>query len=359
MFVSASDLHLREDMLASLPGVRGDAYESYRQIIQHCIDVGASALVLAGDVFDRQPSSRDVSVFLDGVLKLRDENIKVYAIQGQHGYDNLSWTSIHPYVIDLNLASEPQQIEPGVFVTGFDIQTPDELQKKLKKLKKTTNVLVLHQMAKGCIPDIAGVSNWDYDPEWTPAYVQLVLLGDYHNQWETFTNEGKTRHIYHGSTYLRAVNERVDKRFFEVSFVDGKFQVTFVPLQTRPFHEFTVKKAEDVDATFERLAACTAESLVLMSYDPEARDKFEHTCREKFPALHFYFKRISQELLNPEVYDVDKLREISLQGCLDQLVNREADAKFHGFMLSLLGAENAQEVLNTYRTKFLEDATVT
>jgi DNA repair exonuclease SbcCD nuclease subunit len=351
MFVSAADLHLREDFLACLPEVRGDAHHSYRQIIDYCIKHEAKALVLAGDVFDGQPSSLDVYVFLEGVMNLKAHDIAVYAIQGQHGHSRFSWANVHPHVIDLNLVNEPHEIEPGVFIDGYDILPPDELQRALKKVKKQTNVLALHQMAKGCMPDIAGHQTWDYDPEWCPSNVALVLLGDYHDQWQTTTNGGKTFQIYNGSTHMRAINERPDKRFLRVDYdKDGGFTVTPIALATRVFVERTANDREQAEALYKVIAEFPEQTLARLNYDGDI-EGFEEACRAAGPKVHFYFRRFSKEAVNPDTYDVDKLREISLRGCLDQMVDREKDAEFHGFATALLGAENPEEVLEVYKVK--------
>jgi DNA repair exonuclease SbcCD nuclease subunit len=352
--VSTADLHLREDFLACLPEVRGDAYHSYRQIIDYCLKEGAQALVLAGDVFDGQPSSMDVHVFLEGVMKLKEKDIVVCAIQGQHGHGRLPWTSIHPCVIDLNLVNDPHEIEPGVFIDGYDIRPPDELKKVLKKVKKKTNVLALHQMAKGCLPDIEGVQNWDYDPEWCPDHVRLVLLGDYHDQWQTYTNNDQTFQIYNGSCHMRAINERADKRFLRIDYDTSgdkpMFQVTSVPLTTRPFFEITVRDQDEASNYFALLKDYPAQSLARVTYDGNI-DGFEEACRVNGPEVHFHFKRFSKEAVDPNTYDVDKLREISMRGCLDQMVDRKVDAEFHGFTTALLGAEKPETVLDAYKAK--------
>jgi len=358
MFVSAADLHLREDFLASLPGVVGDAYRSWEQIYSYAIKEKASGLVLAGDIFDGPPSSKDVAQFLRGAHTLRGAGIKIYAIQGQHGRAKLPWTSIDPTnsVINLDLVDEPHLIEEGVFISGYDALPPDELEKRLKKHKKSNkaNVMVLHQMAKGCLPEIEGKQMWDYDPAWVPDPIKLVLLGDYHDRWFTHTNKDQTLHIYNGSTYMRAINERPDKRFLRVDFDGANFKATSIELKTRPFTELFLEVEQNLKEVLRQISLQPAKALVKVTYDPDIAD-VEAKCRAavKDGPVHFYFKALSKTMVDPERFDVDKLREISMNGCLDVMVDRETDVEFHSFMVALLGNPDTQEVLDSTKARLV------
>jgi DNA repair exonuclease SbcCD nuclease subunit len=358
MFISCSDLHLREDFSASLPEVRRDAYSSWERIYSYAIDERASALVLVGDIFDGPPSSLDVAMFLKGVAKLKEAEVRVYAIQGQHGRAKLPWTSVDPYawVIDLNLVDEPHMIEEGVYLSGYDTLPPDELQQKLSKRKRSdkTNVMALHQLAKGCIPDIEGHQNWDYDPDWMPKSVRLVLLGDYHDQWSVYTNDGFTLHIYHGSTWMRSITERADKRFLRVELQpDGSFNVLSVRLPTRNFSEISIWTVTQLAQALRTLSNLPNETLVKITYDPDIHD-LEQSCRKAVPhgvRVHFYFKPISKEAISVDSYDIEKLRQLSLTGCLDAMVSRDTEAELHSFLYALLEQHDTAEVLEHARIR--------
>jgi DNA repair exonuclease SbcCD nuclease subunit len=183
MIISTSDTHLSRTIYVGLPGMTGDSYNSFDQVCQYAVDRKASTLLLAGDVFDGQPDPQDVRCFLSNVEKLKRAHVKVYAIQGQHGYNqHLSWASIDDYVVNLN--RKVVKLEEGVVCAGFDTLPPAELRAELAKLDARVNLLVLHQLARGTVPEVEGHQSWDFDPDWVPGHVKLVLLGDYHDTWQ-------------------------------------------------------------------------------------------------------------------------------------------------------------------------------
>lgn len=120
-----------------------------------------------------------------------------------------------PHVV--HLAGQPVRDLQNVCFTGFDQSTPVDLKRNLENLDSSVNLLVLHQLCKGTVPDIEGQQTWDLDPEWVPEHVKLVLMGDYHIMW-TCTNTKGTQLIYPGSTAVQAIDES-DQKYFLVLVV--------------------------------------------------------------------------------------------------------------------------------------------
>lgn len=345
MFVFAGDLHLAPNAWASLPQVGGDAYRSYEQIVDYCCNTPlCHALVLGGDVFDAQPPSDAVEVFLRGLAKLKAKKIDVYAIQGQHGRSRvLPWTSIDPYVTDLDCTVV--RFESGVVMAGFDNLPPVELQEKLKALPPDVNILVLHQMCRGTVPEIAGYQNWDLDPEWVPPTVRLVLLGDFHEPWVKV--RGSTLFIYSGSICMQSISEPPEKSFLTVN----NFEVQRVPLATRPFCMLQILAAEQMEANLKVVAELVPDSLCCVKFDPRIENA-EALLRAANPAIHFLLRPLSISM-ESEVVDITKLENISLEGCLSLAVDRQTDPEFHSFVLALLKAKNPREVIEAAQVKFL------
>jgi DNA repair exonuclease SbcCD nuclease subunit len=162
------------------------------------------------------PPADAVQCFLAGLERLKQNNIRVYAVQGQHGRSDTPWTAIDPHVV--HLAGQPVRDLQIVCFTGLDQSTPVDLKRNLENLDPSVNLLVLHQLCKGTVPDIEGQQTWDLDPEWVPEHVKLVLMGDYHIMW-TCTNTKDTQFIYPGSTAVQAIDES-DQKYFLVLVVE-------------------------------------------------------------------------------------------------------------------------------------------
>ncbi len=88
-FVHAADLHLgrrfstvSEELRDGLKGAHIDAWKA---LVQLCIAREASFLLIAGDVFENpRPDGRTIGAFIHGVGRLKDADIPVFAIPGNH-----------------------------------------------------------------------------------------------------------------------------------------------------------------------------------------------------------------------------------------------------------------------------------
>src|SRR3984957_10534208 len=91
-FVHAADIHLdsplrslalRDPDLAELLG--NATRRAFTDIIQLCLDEQGDALLLAGDLYDGDQTSRKTARFLvDQIRKLHAAGIRVFVIRGNH-----------------------------------------------------------------------------------------------------------------------------------------------------------------------------------------------------------------------------------------------------------------------------------
>lgn len=349
--VFVSDTHLYPYIWASMPHVRGDSYRSFEQVIRFCSDKRdtVKALIIGGDTFDSVPTPDAVDVFLRGVDKLRQCGIKVLAIQGQHGrYREFSWTSIDPYVVDLEKQG-PVDIG-GKLVAGFDNRPPDDLKACLAKLPPKVDYLVLHQLIQGAVPvDVDGAS-WDLDPDWVPTTVKLVLMGDYHGLWSKERknpNGSMTTFVYNGSTHMRSISENTDKRFTLVD--ETTDSIAQLPLKTRPFKLFMFQTKDIMSAALAQIKEIEPDSLVLIKYDPRV-EAVEQTLLKTNDRVHYLFRPM---VLETEVVKdlVPELGQVSLESCLDLLVKR--DDPLHSFTLDLLRSKDINSTLDETRKRLV------
>ncbi len=341
MFVFAADLHLAPGAWVSMPQVHGDSYHSWHQIVDYCLNhqEECRALVLGGDVFDAQPPSEAVAEFLRGLDFLKKAKIPVLAIQGQHGWAKLPWPSVDPYVTDLN--QKKYLVQDGLTLFGLDHLPPQELKDALEAVPADANILVLHQMVRGCVPDIEGRQNWDLDPEWVPDQIRLTLLGDYHEPWQHVRSNASEMY-YPGSTQMQSIDEPAEKSFIRV---DEGFRVSRIPLKTRPFRSYTISSAEMLAEAVRSVSELEPDTLVLARYDAS------------IPNVVKELEKANDQIhLMPRIYvlptqagqievDLEKLREISLRSCLDLAVKAEDDPELHSFLAGLLEAKDPKAYL--------------
>jgi DNA repair exonuclease SbcCD nuclease subunit len=343
MIVVAGDLHLAPNTWSSIPLLRGDSYRSFDQIAKYAIDKGANALILPGDVFDAQPPSETVQHFLSVLDRLKKAKVAVLAVQGQHARSVTPWTSIDPYVIDLDLVRTPHNYD-GYRISGLDHRSPDELLKALSETDPKTDILVLHQLCRGALPDIAG---WDLDPDWVPEHVRLVLMGDLHKVWSC--KRKNTEFYYTGSTHMRASDEEPLKSFLVLR---KNYELERVPLAVRPFVAYTVQTVAMLDRVVRGIKAQAPETLVHVRYDPRVAG-VEEACRGNGKECHFIFRILP---LEDVVVKSEVPTPVSMEECLGELVNRETDSALYSFVLELLKAASPKEALGRLKKTILEGA---
>jgi len=348
----AADLHLHPHAWASMPEVHGDAYRAFDQIVDFCVQTSdVHALILGGDVFDTSPPADAVQHFLAGLERLKRGRVLVYAVQGQHGRSNPPWTAIDPYIV--HLQGQPITTLEGVCFTGFDQDTPVEIKRKLEELDPGVNMLILHQLCRGTVPDISDQQTWDLDPEWVPEHVKLVLLGDYHMLWEQRNSKG-TQFCYPGSTAVQAIDEPDQKHFFSI-LVDGpgQFQVERVDIRGRVYTRMVIQVSEALESALTYIQQRSPDEVVHIKYNTDLPD-VEKRFREINDGVHFMFRPLPKQLVSDQAsIDVSKLKKISLEGCLGMAIDREKEPEAHALTLRLLKAEDPRVALAEAREHFL------
>ena len=355
MFVVVGDAHLHPYTWASMPSVRGDAYRSYEQAVRYAIENHATHFVLAGDTVDvNNPPAEAVEVLLKGINALKNANVIVLAISGNHDPD--FWVGISGVALALDTSGPVKLMcNPPHQVEGIRSLPPDMLKERLSKLDPATNVLVLHQLVRGIVPEFE--QSWDLDPDWVPTHVKLVLLGDLHKAVEysrSSVGSTVTKFIYTGSTYLNSIDESDEKSFL---VVHDDLSVTRVPLSTRPVRR--LKFASGDEAEFNKAVSVLDEApegaLVICRYDSRIPDV--EKLKENREHLHFMFKPINMQALEVVAEQGLSVSATTLESCLSAVVDRAADKFYYDFVLALLRGQDTKQVIEAFRTRFLEGST--
>lgn len=356
--VFAADLHLAANTWKRLPSVCGDSYRAFEQIVSYCADHKdrVAALVLGGDIFDSKPDSSDVSCFLKGVRLLTKLGIRICAIQGQHGRNReLPWTSIDPYVLWLH--GTTFELPGPTVIAGVDNMPPDELQARIKALDPAVDILVLHQKCKGCLPDIGDQVSWDFDPDWLPEHVKLVLLGDVHKLWDTVMvrNALKIPCVYSGSTCMQSIDEAPNKSFLVVQ-LDKTFTWRREGLTTRPFASFVIHEEPEFLNALEPIAKLAPETLVLVRHSSLIADVAPrlNSVNNK---VHYMLRLLpldSTASTSIEPSDDEAIEQVTLRSCLNSAVDPFKEPKLNGLIAGLLESRDPVGTLAEMKKKVID-----
>lgn len=245
LFVFCADLHLDDGAWSTRPGIYGDSYYSFSQIVTYCVSHNLP-LVLGGDVLEKKSNSaRPIAKLCAGLSQMQSAGVPVYYIQGNHEYDrNAPWLSVHPW--PQHMHSKGVCDIGGVSVAGLDWLPRGEIQSALSDVPQDTEILVTHQVWKDFMGNVGRP-----ECELTDVHhVGTVLAGDFHITKTVESKNAQNRPVKMlspGSTSMQDIGECPDKCFFVIAKdVDG-FSFQRVDLLTRQFRQFVVETQEELD----------------------------------------------------------------------------------------------------------------
>lgn len=337
----AADLHLSPLIWKDQPEVAGDAYYAWWQIVDVCMEQKVDALILGGDIWQlSRPDSDSIMQFMHGVDKLEAAGIAVLAIQGQHEKADPPWIGLHKHVQQLDVSRAQFGIgSSAITVGGFSHKPADLLEKRLKDFGDV-DILVVHQLAKQVIPFDG---EWDFDLDWVPDNVKLVLAGDYHAP----VNHGRL--YYSGSTHMRAMDQLTERSFL---LINSKLEVTRHPLQNRIVDVYELHNEEHME---EAVAGITQERDLrpkpidrpiiyakIFAEIPHVIERLQRACHEA-PDRPILMTKVFGGV---EVIDNISVPsgEITMEACLSQAIDREKDSELYGFVLDLLQSSDPAEI---------------
>ncbi len=282
LFVFTADLHLEDGAWSTRPGIYGDAYYSFAQIIDYCI-AHKLPLILGGDVLDKKSNSaRPIAKLCEGMSRMERAGIPVYYIQGNHEYDrHAPWLSAHSWPVHMHKQTIDFQGHP---VYGLDWLPKGDIQQAFKEIPKGTHILITHQVWEDFMKGVGRTECTIADVH----NVSSIMAGDFHvtTQIEGVNADGLRIEMYSpGSICMQDCSECPEKFFLVVGRLPaGGFDVTKQKLETRPFRQYQVTSQELLDslcagqltADIEELrATCSAQTRALGIDRPIIRVKFD------------------------------------------------------------------------------------
>lgn len=292
-----SDLHLSPRIWRHRE-ILHDSYFAWEVIVDAAITERVDALVLAGDILDKQANPSEVIVYLlQGLNRLREENIPVLYVQGQHEFQEKPWMSLGESSKNGVIWMHDRELKlNGWSLVGSDFRVKAEFQEFLQgDLAKSADILICHQVWDDFMGSVAVTQGSFKD---VPDNVQLLITGDYHVHCIRHRRDMQV--LSPGSTHLRSVSEPTDKAIFLVEMVPGgRPMLAELELPTRKFISLDLLSITDEEVSQAETIAATRELLMerLQAAEQEAvADELPEQLLK--PIVYFKYYRSAAELVN-------------------------------------------------------------
>lgn len=366
LFVFTADLHLEDGAWSTRPGIYGDAYYSFNQIIDYCINHGLQ-LILGGDVLEKKSNAaRPIAQLCNGLSRMQAANLDVNYIQGNHEYDrNAPWLSVHKW--SRHIHKQTVTIN-GARVYGLDWLPRGEIQAAFKEVPEDTDILIVHQVWKDFMGNVGRTECDLFDVH----HVRTVLAGDFHVTKTVAAANAQGQPIQMlspGSICMQDCGEDPSKFFFVIyGDGNGNFEFRPVPLKTRRFLDYRVEDqvlldnlcaewlVRDIDAARSEATQFgyppeIMKPIVRMKFDKRLPDAYIRLVTAVGDSAHVFCEALTNK------YDADK-RTGTRDGAKNDLLSALADLLGDGtdaykLAASLLASEDATKELDVQFSKYM------
>ncbi|NDD52695.1 hypothetical protein EBZ39_02240 [bacterium] len=365
LFVFCADLHLEDGAWSTRPGIYGDAYYSFQQIIDYCIAQNLP-LIMGGDILEKKQNlARPIAKLCEGLSRLQQKNVRAYYIQGNHEYDrNAPWLSVHPWPIHLH-DTGVQFGDACIGVWGLDWLPRGEIQAALQQVPADTDILITHQVWK----DFMGTLGRTECELSDVHHVQTVLAGDFHvtKTVEGVNAQGKpVQMLSPGSTAMQDIGETPEKYFFVIGVENNSRKLVFQPVQlkTRRFAYYVVRDLDTLDelcagkliADIKKLdgelPAEINKPLIRIKFDKQLPDAYLRLITAIGDSAHVFCDVINDRDTANQVTDRKSGRNDLLSVLAELLPENSVE---YGIAVGLLAAEDPVKALDAQFSKFIKD----
>lgn len=239
-FIVMGDIHLAPYIWSQHREIANDGEVAFTSLVDIAIELKVP-FVIAGDVFDStEPPPSLVRFFRAQMARCEAAGIPVFAFQGNHDKRQVPWyvaASAWPVHI-----GHGQLVQIGrLSVLAYDYDFRGEIEAKMAALAASEvrpQVLMLHQAAKQALK-FEGA--WNFDLDWVPDGIPLVIMGDIHKQVEMAMRNGG-RAWYTGASHPRSIEEFGPKSCLAVS---TDLHVQPIEIDYRSMEKFTLAPGVD------------------------------------------------------------------------------------------------------------------
>jgi len=362
LFVFAADLHLQPNAWVKHPTLSGDAYESFRQIVDYCIAAGQN-LVLGGDIFDKKrPDPHSVRFFGQQCARMLEADHVVTFVQGDHDYHpHVPWPTVSGMAVPLVGMS---QTAGGYNVHGIDWTPRDQLSEALVAVPEGTDFLITHQAWS----ELQGIGQVEGSVA-NILHANFLLTGDYHVSLQKRVTAEDGREILvisPGSTCMQSVDERYEKSFIVVGVENGEICFEREPLLTRMKFELTYNTEQELiedlargvmdgfanDERLPQLPESIRKPILRVTFNDEIPDAFDRI--EAAASNRFHIFPNPQRIVDDVDVSFDEAPEGAFDTLLDACRRLATDEDHYNLAARLLRAEDPTVELETMFDDFRE-----
>jgi len=228
---------------------RRDCQDVFSNIIDLCINEKVDSLLIAGDLFDKPNPSKPIITFVvDELKRLKDKNIPVFIISGNHDpYNKDSFWLQYKFPSNI-IIFDSNRLEPKTIgnLTVYGLAYMNNTKEPLKdfKAEKSDNFKV--GLIHGSTTNIKSEEEPEYGyrpikkSQIDSSNLDYIALGHFHNLLEI---KGKVTCFYCGSPEGLNFKNRPDSSVLLVKYAGGKVSVKPIKTALKEFH------TEEIDCT--------------------------------------------------------------------------------------------------------------
>lgn len=243
--IHTADIHLNSKMDSCLSGEKAKQRKqelllTFSKMVDYAKKENATAIIIAGDLFDTDTINKSTSEFLLDTIK-NNEDIKFIYLCGNHEKQSFSnyIKSVPQNLLIFDDEWKYYNIGQNVVVAGVAItkENSKSIYPKLKLSKDNTNIVVMHgQISKYFVQDNFEIVNLT---ELKNKNINYLALGHIHS-FEQGKLDDNAIYAYSGCLEGRGFDECGKKGFVELDISNGKITPTFIPFAKRDIVEVKV-----------------------------------------------------------------------------------------------------------------------
>ena len=210
--IHTSDLHLDSPLTSRLSPMKArerkrELIQSFRRMIQDAKEIGASGIIIAGDLFDSSAVGTKVIDTVVGIIESASPMLFFY-LSGNHEGDRLLSSGVALPENLKTFGEEWTYYELGNLTLAGRSKITENMFEELKLNPDRVNVVTLHgELSERCAsPEKIGRRELDGAP------IDYLALGHYHSYAETKINQ-RTTAVYSGTPEGRGFDEAGDCGF--------------------------------------------------------------------------------------------------------------------------------------------------
>jgi DNA repair exonuclease SbcCD nuclease subunit len=315
---------------------RRDCQDVFSNIIDLCIKEKADALLIAGDLFDEpNPSKPIVSFVIDELKRLKEKNIPVFIISGNH--DSYKKDSLwFNYTFPSNVVIfDNNNLEPKIAgnLEVYGLAYTDNTKEPLKGFKARKN----NNFKVGLIHGSTTSIKEDDDPEYSyrpitktqinNSGLDYIALGHFHDLLEV---KAKVKCFYCGSPEGLSFKNKPNSGVLIVKFSNGKITVSHHKTSIREFHNIEIdctklENDSEIRKTLQKNKGDNKILRLILKGSPSLDFQLDKETLEKEFSSNYFFLKIEDKIHIPDNLQEDETIRGQFIKLIKQEIKKEKD----------------------------------